>query len=156
MDKLLTVTKDEKQVFFSFSDLDMGRTEILTKLYFPKVDLGVGAIYSLAHGDDVNPQRDFTLEDVLKNQIDLFLNHCKDLGHKLHIVFENNDMQMTTYLRKNYDGYLLTRRDMFNRHVIGVTPSKKIRDSYYDSDISNGVRDNLTINNYIFNKNKSL
>ena len=86
----------------------------------------------------------------------LLENHCKDLGHKLHIVFDNVDSQMTRYLKANYDGYLLTHVNVFNRHVVGVTPTHAIRELYYDGDITNGVRDNLVINNYIFDKNKSL
>ena len=121
----------------------------------PKFDESVKSVFT--KGADGNTLKQvFTLEDVLRSQIELFLDYCKHGGHRLNIIFENNDLILQNYLKKNYKNYLITRLNYFQDVVYGVTYTQKVKDSFYQHNLVDGMKQNLSISNYLIVKSKSL
>lgn len=155
MDKLLTITKDEHYVFFNFTHIDIGRTETLSKIYFPDIEENFKSMFEKTDGVKVVNEV-FTLEDILKSQIDLFIDYCKNGGHRLNIIFDNCDTTLSVYLKKNYKNYLVSRLNYFKQVVYGITVTPKVQESFYEQSIAKGVTRNLMLSNYLILEGKSL
>lgn len=163
IDKLLTITRNDKNIIFVLYHSNNDYTEIITKNYFnfPKTNEVLEGLTVTNEGDvsavvKKSKHHDYDFENTLSREIDKYIEWCKTNVFNLYITYNNLDTKLGHILNRNYSKYMMTSENAFKRNVSGVMFSQRVKDHFYDVELLDDLKEAITISNYITSRSKGL